>query len=104
MKTNKLVCSLAAIVLLATGCDDIRSPEIRETNQRNVNYPIFVADTPKGKLFQITIERGGGRHADRIYYFENDTNITINSTVPSGKSTYNQAVMVINGIEYVPKN
>ena len=103
MKRNKLFCLFVGALLFA-GCNDIASPEVRAINQSNVNDPTFVADTPKGKLYQIVIDRGSGRSPDRIYYFENDTNITVNSTVPQGKNRVTTAVLIVNGIEYVPKN
>lgn len=93
------------IALLVVGCRPENSPETRLINQNNAKSPQFVVDTPRGKLYRINIDRGEGNYPDRIYFFDTATNsVTVNSTVANGKSSYTKAVLVVDGVEYVPKN
>ena len=103
---NKFTASLFALLVVVslTGCENRNDPSVRATNQHFANNPEFVADTPHGKLFRIWVDMGSSYHADRVYFFEKDTNsITVNETHPSGKTSYSSAVLLINGVEYVPK-
>ena len=97
--------SFCIVALLLLGCRPENSPETRLINQNNAKSPQFVVDTPRGKLYRINIDRGECSQPDIIYFFDMDTNsVTVNSTVSNGKSSYTKAVLVVDGVEYVPKN
>lgn len=102
---NRIILLVAAVGVL-TGCDfkGRNDPETISKNQVNANFPEFVADTPKGKLYRIWINMGSQSDQDRVYYFDTDTNsVTVNSTIKAGKTFHTQASLIINGVEYVPK-
>ena len=98
---NKFIILLAAVALV--GCRDENDPETRAINQVNANSPVFVADTPKGKLYRIAINRGN-QHPDRVYYFDNSNEVNVNQTKSSGKASQVETSIIVNGKEYVPKN
>lgn len=98
----KFIAVIAASLALV-GCRDQNDPETRIINQKNASNPEFVADTPKGKLYRIKIDIGSGKHNDRIYFFENSNDVTVNQTVAQGKNHHTQATVIVNGKEYVPK-
>lgn len=108
---NKKIKESIAIVLMgcigmllcSTGCNN--SPaELQEKNTANASMPEFVCITPKGNLYVIEIDRGRLQYDDRVYFFDtNPKSVTINRSVQSGKNVYRQAILVVDGVEYVPK-
>lgn len=81
----KTISILTVAIVVLSGCRGRNDPETMSINIKNENSPEFVADTPKGKLFRIWIDIGSDRNADRVYFFENNTNLTVNMTISNGK-------------------
>jgi hypothetical protein len=95
----KRLILIAALIM--GGCTEENDSSVLKENQINGQNPEFVANTLIGKLYRITISRGD-KFSDRVYYIDNNTNnsVTVNSSTKHG----NTAVLIINGVEYVPKN
>jgi uncharacterized protein YcfL len=97
---KKLIIPLLLLAGLIVGCD---SPEkAKAFNQSSVNNPEFVAKMPDGRsLYCVQIDRAELAHYHYVYYFGNDDvkTISINSEIKSGKTSYNE-VIVVNGREY----
>lgn len=100
-RTTIVLLGCIGMVLCSTGCN---SPaELQAKNTVNASVPDFVCSTPKGDLYMIEIDRGWS-YADRVYFFDtNPKSVTINRKVQSGKTIYRQAILVVDGVEYVPK-
>lgn len=99
---NKFAFGFATAIIILVGCRGPNDVDTRARNTESAYQPEFVANTPKGKLFRIWLDMGSSMQADRVYYFENDTNtITLNKT--SGKNHHVEAIVVIDGIEYIKK-
>lgn len=115
MKNKLFVCVVAALALV--GCGVVESPEVTAAkkkkknddwfaeNQYNITNAQFIASTPQGDLYRILIRPAVNewRH-DRIYFFDTNKPVSINTDVTSGKSTHTETIVIINGKEYVPKN
>lgn len=106
MKIRNNLSIFAAIALV--GCaptqEEIAVQKVK--NNESVNNPQFVAETPRGKLYVVFVQPYANSEniTDRIYFFENDTNVTVNSEYRAGKRFNTQAILMINGVEYVQKN
>lgn len=90
------------IILLLTcvafiGCKS--ELEISIESRNNAAHPVFIADTPRGKLFRIDIPHEGTRY-HYIYYFDNSTNtVSVNYEERVGKVTVVKTI-VIDGQTY----
>jgi hypothetical protein len=111
---NKFVTILLAAVALV-GCAPLTrdAPPTREEvagqqseNTENSNKPQLIASTPQGNLYLIFVRPfPKQKHKyDRIYFFDTNTTVTINSDHRQGKQTVTEASVIVNGKEYVPKN
>lgn len=99
MKNKNILLFLAGIVFL-TGCD---VPEARKIDtEYSAKNPEFVVDTPKGKLYRITIYQKHGWN-DRIYFFETNNTVNINTDEGRGKSRNVKTTVIIDGVEYIQK-
>ena len=104
---NKFIILLAAVALV--GCGPPTREEIAEQqseNTENSNKPQLIASTPQGNLYVIFIRPfPTTKHImDRIYFFDTNTTVTVNSDHRKGKRTVTEASVIVNGKEYVPKN
>jgi Prokaryotic membrane lipoprotein lipid attachment site len=95
---KKTLFGLCAVIVL-TGCRDQTDRQTIAINQASANNPEFVADTKKGKLYRIEIDMGFGRINDRVYYFENSNETTVNQS--KGKQT--EAIVIVDGKQYIVK-
>jgi hypothetical protein len=101
MKNYLLLFSVVALLILA-GC--VRDPvEINAQNQASAQCPTVMCTMPDGRtLYCIKINNVQDTHYHYIYYFgTGDTNTgTINHSVTAGKSSYNEAIIVMDGVSY----
>ena len=106
MKNKFVTILLAAVVLV--GCAPPTSEEIagqQAENTENSNKPQLIASTPQGNLYLIFVRPFPKNNIqyDRIYFFDTNKTVTINSDHTQGKTTVTEAMVIVNGKEYVPK-
>lgn len=67
---------------------------------------MLVATTPQGKLYLIFVRPypKNNDHYDRVYFFDNNPTVSVNSEVKHGKHSVTETSVLVNGKEYVPKN
>ena len=103
---NKFVILLAAVALV--GCAPPTREEVagqQSENTENSNKPQLIASTPQGNLYLIFVRPYPKHHMyDRIYFFDTNKTVTINTDNRQGKRTVTEASVIVNGKEYVPKN
>lgn len=107
MKTKLFVCVVAALALV--GCGPATPSQIasmQAENQNNSSNPMLVATTPQGKLYLIFVRPypKNNNHYDRVYFFDNNPTVSVNTEVKHGKHTVTtETSVLVNGKEYVPK-
>jgi PBP1b-binding outer membrane lipoprotein LpoB len=103
---NKFIILLAAVALV--GCAPPSREEVagqQAENTENSNKPQLIASTPQGNLYLIFVRPYPKHHMyDRIYFFDTNKTVTINTDFRQGKQTVTEASVIVNGKEYVPKN
>jgi len=104
---NKFVTILLAAVALV-GCNPTPQELAKQQaeNIENSNKPQLIASTPQGNLYLIFVRpfpKDIFRY-DRIYFFDTNKTVTVNSDHAQGKTTVTEASVIVNGKEYVPKN
>ena len=97
---------LATIALV--GCAPPTPQQIavqQAENTANSNSPQLIASTPQGNLYLIFVRPFPKQTEkfDRIYFFDTNKTVTINSDHTQGKSTITETTVLVNGKEYVPK-
>lgn len=107
MKNKLFFCVVAALALV--GCGPATPQQIASTqaeNQNNSKNPTLVATTPQGNLYLIFIRpyAKNDQHYDRVYYFDTNATVTVNTEVKHGKHSVTETTVLVNGKEYVPKN
>ena len=106
MNIKSLVIVLGC--LLMVGCNEEvfeREQRIKNNNAAGQNPQLILEQSPKGRLYCITIRHPEDRYRDHfVYFFDNDSNhtVTMNHSEMEGKVSVNK-VVVINGVEYIPK-
>lgn len=104
---NKFVILLAAVALV--GCAPPTREEVagqQSENTENSNSPQLIASTPQGNLYLIFVRPFPKQKDtyDRIYFFDTNTTVTVNSDHRQKKRTVTEASVIVNGKEYIPKN
>ena len=104
---NYLIFIVAALALV--GCGPATPSQIasmQAENQNNSINPMLVATTPQGKLYLIFVRPypKNENHYDRVYFFDNNPTVSVNTEVKHGKHTVTETSVLVNGKEYVPKN
>jgi len=105
---NSFVTILLAAVALV-GCTPPTREEVagqQSENTEKSNKPQLIASTPQGNLYLIFVRPFPKQkhHYDRIYFFDTNKTVTINTDNRQGKLTVTEASVIVNGKEYVPKN
>lgn len=75
-------------------------------NQKNSGNPQLVATTPQGNLYLIFVRPNPKNESyyDRVYFFDTNATVSINTEVKHGKHNVTETSVLINGKEYVPKH
>lgn len=103
MKIKLIVCIVAALALVGCSPPTPRSMKtMQEENQKNVNNPVFLANTSQGKLYLMYVWRDPYR-SDRVYFFDTNATVSVNSESTHGKQSVTETTVIVNGKVYVPK-
>lgn len=97
MKKIILLCLTA---LMLSSCSDENSPESPRETEMSFGRPTKVGVLPDGRTVSVVIRERGNNHDHYIYFVDNT--ISVNTNVQQGKTTRNQATVLIDGIKYVP--
>lgn len=97
---------MLAIVALV-GCKPTPEEIVKQknTNSKLANSPRLVAETPQGNLYLIFSQPYVNRNdiEDRIYFFDTNKTVSVNSERRQGKFNVTETTVIVNGKEYVPK-
>ncbi len=97
MKFKNVFC-LGVLTIFLFGCN---SPE-EQKNQTSENFkkPEFVGTLPDGRvIMRVWVVRKYNRYNHAVYFFMNGgREITVNHSVPEGKTTRNEVIVLLDGI------
>lgn len=103
---NKLIICCASLFLI--GCVPPTKQEItkmQDENQNNIKDPQLIATTQQGNLYLIFIRPfpRNENHYDRVYFFDTNATVSVNTEVRHGKIDVTESSVFINGKEYILK-
>lgn len=105
MKTKLalLVFAAASIVAVLTSCERPTDPAPIARTHDNFASPRTVGVLPDGRSVSVVVVDRGLSHDHFIYFVDNpdgkSTDVTVNKTVSAGKTTYNEATVIIDGVK-----
>lgn len=91
---------LLLLSLLMVSCDGPDDSNPRALTAASFSNPQTIGTLPDGREVKLIV-RNMGNSENHFIYFVGDT-ATTNYSVPQGKSHYNQVLVEINGVKYVP--
>lgn len=96
---------LLIIPLFLIGCTPYDAPEVRSLNKDRLSQDgEYIGTLKDGRVIsRYWINNGDDMHTHFIYIISDKSSITVNTRIQVGKTSHNEAVMVINGKEYVEK-
>lgn len=84
--------------MILSSCDD---PIVSLKNTKNsFSNPDIVGILPDGRTVSCVVRYIPNSHKHYIYFTGSD--VTVNTTLSHGKTTSNQTIVLIDGIEYIP--
>ena len=99
----KKILLLIVSVTGLTCCEGPFDEEPQKQTEQNFANPQKVGTLPDGRVVNVVRRVMGSGVHDHYIYFVGET-ITTNTTIPTGKTSYNQTTVLINGVEYVKKD
>lgn len=90
-------------LLLLAGCDN-DTPEINAKRQKEFNSGGYVVGTLNDgrKVTRYEIVNANPQHNHWIYVVDQTASVSHSFEVREGKTTRNETIVVVDGVEYVP--
>jgi ABC-type thiamine transport system substrate-binding protein len=95
-----VACVVLACIICVSCQESPDNPTALALTKQSFDNPQEVGTLPDGRVVKVVC-RDMGTHATHYIYFV-DGVTTINRNVPQGKTSYNQVVVEIDGVKYVP--
>ncbi len=103
MKYTTLLISSIFGLLFASCSDpsDPSDPIPLAATAASIDAPIVIGNLPDGRQIKCFVRDMGSNQHNHYIYYVGDT-VTTNQTVKQGKTSYNQVIVEIDGVKYVP--